>query len=197
MSNRRNFRIQCVPGALHSVSLRDSPPFPTRVDPENHHKSDFEFQYAQGSKDTMDLSKGLRIIPKLIAKVFADQAVRNDILQRANELATSVLTAAGLAAARLNSAFFLSRKKARIQAISKLTNGEIESFSRMNGHCALIYQSSNALSRWTSAEAVNVNMAGKAGALAVFKKLEDAERGMQLFFNNLPGCAVQSRANVG
>jgi len=132
----------------------------------------------------MDITLGLKAIPKLIRKVFAGQAVRNDIIANANQLATSILTASAFTANRLNSAL-LASGKARIKIISQLTKDEIESFSRMNGHCALIYGASNALSRWTTNEAMNINVTGRSDAVQVLKILEGAENGMQVLFNEL------------
>ena len=132
----------------------------------------------------MDLLTGLKTIPKLIKQVFAGQAVRNDIIGNANQLATAILTASGFTASRLNAAL-IANENDRLQILSQLTANEIESFSRMNGHCALIYSSSNALSRWWTQEAANVNMSGRTEAQEVFRILENAEQGMQILFNEL------------
>ena len=133
----------------------------------------------------MDFLSGLKTIPKIIKQVFAGQKVRNDIIGNANKLATAIMTATGFTASRLNEAL-LATPAERVQILSKLTQNEIRSFERMNKQCALIYGSANALSRWcTTKEAVNVNISGRGDALQVLETLEEAEKGMQKFFNQL------------
>lgn len=132
----------------------------------------------------MDFLSGLKTIPKLIMHVFAGQAVRNDIIGNANTMATAILTATGFAAGRLNAAL-LAPPAERAEILSKMTTGEIRSFASMNKQCELIYGSANALSRWTTEEATNVNISGRQDALQVLKTLENAEAGMQEFFNEL------------
>jgi hypothetical protein len=132
----------------------------------------------------MDLLAGLKAIRELIAGAFAGQAVRNDIIGNANQLATAILTAAGFACGRLNAALLASPTDRR-RIVSKLTGDEIRAFANMNQQCTLILGSSNALSRWTSLEAANVNIAGRNEALQVLTLLQNAECGMQEFFNQL------------
>ncbi|MEJ2647983.1 MAG: hypothetical protein P8016_06195 [Sedimentisphaerales bacterium] len=99
-------------------------------------------------------------------------------------MAAAIVAASAFTTSRLYKALNQKNKSAKIKILTELTKTEIAAFMRLNEFCAKIFQSANALSRWTTKESLNVEIKGKRDAEQALRSLKDAEMGMQMVFND-------------
>lgn len=114
------------------------------------------------------------------------QAVRDRLIEDANNLATAMMFCAGHSVTRLNEAIRETRKPEKISLLNGLTSQEIEGYARMLGQCAPIRTAANSLSgHWMTPQIMNVNIEGKAEALRILEMLETGENGLGDVFSEM------------
>lgn len=137
---------------------------------------------------------------KAVASLAIGQKTRNDMLTRANQLATGMVSASTFATVRLNAALLAKGKSEKVAIIAKLSKDEIEEFTRMNGQCDLVYQSANALLHLTSPETTNIRLTGRPQARKILQTLQHGERGLQDLLNESlaapSGLKAMSKAEI-
>lgn len=121
----------------------------------------------------------------LVDKLSTGQKNRNEIIMRANQLATAMMSASTFATGRLNAALLAKVKAEKVAIIAKLSDKDIEVFTRMNEQCSHVYASANALSHLTSPETLNIRIrpASRQEASRVLEILTHGENGLQNLLN--------------
>jgi hypothetical protein len=130
----------------------------------------------------MDITESLKFLCEVVQLGPKGQTVRNDIIARANEMASAISSVAIYTTARLNDALLTKDTSEKLRKLTAITQEEIRVFAGMNNLCAQIYGSANALHHAFSTEWANTKLFGQADARELFVVLAQGEQGMQELF---------------